>query len=171
MSFKTTALAGLFAAVSASYAMAGEIELHDGYARASSPNAKAGAAFLMIHNYGEADRLIGARSPVAKRVELHTHIESDDGVMQMVHVEEGFDLPANGAIHMVRGGDHVMFMGITESFEQGKKIPLTLIFEKAGEMEFEVEVDLDRKDEHMHKHDHDHDHGEGHDHSNHGSDS
>lgn len=167
MSFKTTAIAGIFSVLSINMALADGIELHDGYARASSPNAKAGAAFLMIHNYGEeADRLIGAASPVAKRVELHTHVESEDGVMQMVHVEEGFELPANGAIHMMRGGDHVMFMGLTESFEHGKSIPLTLIFEKAGEMEFEIEIDLERKGKHGGDHDH-----SSHDHSNHGSDS
>ena len=153
MSFKTTALAGLLAAFTATTAWAGGIELHDAYARASTPTAKAGAAFMMIHNHdGEADRLIGVASPVAKRVELHTHEEDANGVMQMMHVEEGFELPEDGEIHLKRGGKHIMFMGLTESFEQGKKIPLTLVFEKAGEMEFEIEVDLDRKVEHSHEH-------------------
>jgi len=145
MSFKTTALAGLVAAFTATGAWAEGIELHDAYARASTPTAKAGAAFMTIRNHdGEADRVVGVSSPVAKRVELHTHIEDANGVMQMKHVEEGFELPEDGEIHLKRGGKHVMFMGLTESFEQGRKIPLTLIFEKAGEIEFEIEVDLDR---------------------------
>jgi len=174
MSFKSTAMAALLAAFSATAAFADGIELHDAYARASTPMAKSGAAFMMIHNHGGPDdRLIGAASPVAERVELHTHIENDEGVMRMVHVEEGFELPTDGEIHMKRGGRHVMFLGLNESFEQGKKIPLTLVFEKAGEMAFEIEVDLERQDS---GHDHgDHDHGDhdhsGHDHSDHGSDS
>jgi copper(I)-binding protein len=155
MSFRTTLFAGVITALSAATAFAGEIELHDAYARASSPNAKAGAAFMTVQNRTAIDdRLIGASSPVAKKVELHTHIEDANGVMKMVHVEEGFDLPANSEIIMKRGGDHVMFMGLTESFEQGKKIPLTLVFEKAGEVTYEVEVDLEREDGHGMGHSH-----------------
>lgn len=145
MSFKTSLLAGLFAAVSLTPAWAGEIEIHNAYARAASPNAKAGAAFMMIHSHAETDdRLIGAASPVAARVELHTHIEDDNGVMRMVHVEEGFALPAGGRVMMKRGGAHVMLMGLNESLTQGRTFPLTLIFEEAGEMTFDIEVDLER---------------------------
>lgn len=152
MSFKSALIAGLFAAFSATTAFADGIEVHDAYARAN-PGAKAGAAFMMIHNHGgEADRLIGVASPAAKRVELHTHIEDANGVMQMVHVEEGFELPTDGEIHMERGGKHVMFMGLTDSFDDGNMIPLTLIFEKAGEIAIEIEVDLDREDGAGHKH-------------------
>lgn len=154
MSFKSTALAGIFVALAATTAFASGIEVHDAYARAASPDAKSGAAFMMIHNHdGADDRLIGVSSPVAQMVQLHTHVEDANGVMKMVHVEEGFDLPSNGEIHLKRGGDHVMFMGLTESFEQGKKIPLTLIFEEAGEIAIEVEVDLERQDGgHGHSH-------------------
>ena len=145
MSLKTTVMAGLFAAFSATATFAAEIVVEDAYARAASPNAKAGAAFMMIRNPGgEGDRLIGAASPVAQRVELHTHLEDANGVMQMIHVEEGFELPGDGEIVMQRGGAHVMFMGLTESFDQGKMIPLTLVFEKAGEIDIEIEVDLER---------------------------
>lgn len=155
MSFRTTLFAGVITVLSAATAFAGEIELHSAYARSSSPNAKAGAAFMMVHNHTKLDdRLIGASSPVAAKVELHTHVEDANGVMKMMHVEEGFDLPANSRITLKRGGDHVMFMGLTESFEQGKKIPLTLIFEKAGEVTYEIEVDLEREDGHGAGHDH-----------------
>ncbi len=46
---------------------------------------------------------------------------------------------------MARGGDHVMFMGLTAPFEQGKTLSVTLNFEKAGEMVVEIPVDLERK--------------------------
>ena len=144
MSFKSILFAGVAALSLTSPALAGDVEIHDSYARAA--NTKAGAAFMMIHNNGDADdRLIGASSPAAKKVELHTHIENADGVMKMVHVEEGFELPAGGMVHLKRGGKHVMFMGLNAPFEQGAKVPLTLVFEKAGEVELEVEVDLERK--------------------------
>ena len=156
MTFKTTLAAGLIAAVTALPAFAADIMVMDSYARAATPSAKSGAAFLMIHNTGDADdRLIGAASPAAKKVELHTHIESGDGIMKMVHVEEGFELPAGGMIEMKRGGKHVMFMGLNDPFEQGATIPLTLTFEKAGEMQIEVPVDLERQDGHGMSHNHD----------------
>lgn len=99
------------AALSLATSALAEIEIHDAYARAATPSSKTGAAFMMIRNEGgEADRLLGVASGAAKRVELHTHIEND-GVMRMVHVEEGFDLPKDGEIAMKRGGNHVMLMG------------------------------------------------------------
>jgi len=161
MSLKPTAWAAIAALTLATPALAQSIEVHDPYARSASPMAKTGAAFMVIHNHGDADdRLIGAASPAAQMVQLHTHREVD-GVMKMLHVEEGFDLPADGEIIMARGGNHVMFMGLTEPFEQDDMIPLTLTFERSGEIEIEVPVDLDRKPEHGDGHDHDHDHGHG----------
>jgi len=122
------------------------IMIEDAYARAAGANAMAGAAFMQIMNMGdEADRLIGARSDVARRVELHTHIENDQGVMQMTHVKEGFALPAGETHLLKRGGDHVMFMGLTKTFAHGESVTVTLVFEKAGEMVVEIPVDLERK--------------------------
>lgn len=149
---KLRAIAALGAlALSTAAAVAGDITITDAYARAASPAAKTGAAFLMIKNAGPDDRLVGASSPAAARVELHTHIE-EDGVMKMRHVEDGFALPEDGMISMKRGGDHVMFMGLTGPFEQGATVPLTLVFETAGEMQIEVPVDLERMPGHGHGH-------------------
>ncbi len=120
---------------------AGDIMIQDAFARVARPGAPSGAVFMTIHNMGEtADRLIGAESPIAARVELHTHIE-DDGVMRMRPIEGGIELPAGEMHELARGGDHVMLMGITEEFEEGSKLPLTLIFENQGEMPLTVTID------------------------------
>jgi len=133
-------------------AMAGNAPmLHDAYARAATPNARAGAAFGMIMNPTESDdRLIEVRADVSARVELHTHVAGDDGVMMMREVEGGFPIPAGGSYALKRGGDHIMFMGLKESFTQGKEIPVTLVFENAGEVETVIAVDLERREEGMH---------------------
>ena len=149
MSLKSKLFATLTAVTLATTAFAQDtITVDDAYARSSGKSAKAGAAFMMIHNTGESDdRLIGVKSDAAARVELHTHKIDDAGVAKMVHVEEGFVIPA-GETHMLkRGGDHVMFMGLTAPFEQDGTVPVTLIFENAGEVEIELPVDLERKDE------------------------
>jgi len=155
MSFKSTLLAAFAVSSFALPAFAQDIMIQDPYARASSMSAASGAAFMQIMNHGDSDdRLIDAASPVAERVELHTHKQNDQGVMRMIHVEEGFPLAAGETLPLARGGNHVMFMGITDPFEQGDMIPLTLTFEKAGDIEIEVPVDLKRKPKHGMSHQH-----------------
>ncbi|WP_171235248.1 copper chaperone PCu(A)C [Ruegeria sp. HKCCA6837] len=148
MSLKSELLATLAAVTLAIPALAdGTIKVDDAYARSSGKTAKAGAAFMMIENQGVADdRLIGATSDAAARVELHTHEVDDNGVAKMVHVEEGFVIPAGETYMLKRGGAHVMFMGLTAPFEQDAMVPVTLIFENAGEVEIEIPVDLERQD-------------------------
>jgi hypothetical protein len=121
-----------------------EIGIHDPYAITPVPGAPTGAAFMLIHNHGSApDRLLGARTPAARSATLHHHIE-EDGVMRMRPVEGGLELRPGGDLLLGRGGTHVMLMGLEEPLEDGDTIPLTLIFETAGEIEVEVPVDLAR---------------------------
>ena len=155
MSLKTTFAAALSAACFALPALADGIMVHDAYARSSGKSAKSGAAFMVLMNQGDSDdRLISAQSDIAKRVELHTHKENADGVMQMIHVEDGFVIPAGGQHELARGGDHVMFMGLTAPLEQGDTISVTLTFEKAGPITVEIPVDLARKPKHGKMHGH-----------------
>ncbi|MDA7425768.1 copper chaperone PCu(A)C [Thalassococcus lentus] len=155
-------LKALFVGAFASALMAApaiaEITVHDAYARSATPNAKTGAAFMVIENTGDADdRLVAVRSEAAVRVELHTHIDQGGGVMKMTEVEEGFVIPAGGKHMLARGGDHVMFMGLKSPFVQDETVSVTLVFETAGETVIEIPVDLERKPKH----------GMGHNHMNH----
>jgi copper(I)-binding protein len=125
--------------VLASAAQAEDLRIEDAYARGP---ASSGAAFMAIHNDGEqADRLIGAETGAAARVELHTHSMSADGVMTMRPVEGGIEVPAGGAAMLERGGDHVMLMGLAAPLQDGGTVDLTLIFERAGRVEVAVPVD------------------------------
>lgn len=148
MSLKSVMFAAVAALSFAGVATAegAKIMVHDQYARVATKMSTSGAAFMQIMNMGaEADQLIEARSDVAKRVELHTHMESGDGVMKMVHVEEGFAIPAEGSHMLQRGGDHVMFMGLNQELKHGDIVPVTLVFRNAGEISIEIPVDLERK--------------------------
>ena len=101
--------------------------------------ARAGAAYLGIVNAGaEADRLIGASSPVAERVELHSH-EMRDGVMRMRRIDS-VPVPAGQAAELKPGGDHVMLIGLAGPPEQGGTFPLTLTFQNAGKVTVPVAV-------------------------------
>ncbi|MGH1457745.1 MAG: copper chaperone PCu(A)C [Paracoccaceae bacterium] len=161
MSFKPTLFAGALAlslsalslSALSSPAFAEGMMVHDPYARASARMSTSGAAFMMIENTsGTDDRLIDVRSQAAERTELHTHSEDANGVMRMIHVNEGFAIPADTALPLARGGHHVMFLGLTAPMVQGEMIPITLVFEKAGEVAVEVPVDLERKPMHGMQH-------------------
>ena len=134
----------LLAAMLTPLAVGAEAITVDGaYARASSKLAKSAAAFMEIKNMSSTeDRLIGARSDFAKRVELHTHIKSEDGVMKMRRVDGGLLIAGNGNLMLQRGGDHIMFMGLSKPIADGDTIQLKLIFENAGAFEIEIPVYL-----------------------------
>ncbi len=153
------------AAMVAAFALPGmadepTIVVEDSYARSSMKMAKTGAAFMIIKNLGDVDdRVVAARSDVSKRVELHTHVEvTENGqtYMKMGIMEGGFPIPAHGQTVLKRGGMHVMFMGLNRPLVQGENVHVTLVLEKAGEVEIDVPVDLKRKPAEggkmMHKH-------------------
>ncbi|MFZ5962440.1 copper chaperone PCu(A)C [Thalassococcus sp. BH17M4-6] len=141
-------LAGALALACATPALA-DIVLHDPYARTSRPGAPSGAAFMMLENTGTADdRLVAASSDIADRVELHTHIDDGNGVMQMREIEGGIALPAGASHMMKRGGDHVMFLGLKTDLAQGDTVTVTLSFQEAGDVVVEIPVDLERMPDH-----------------------
>lgn len=117
------------------------VTIHDAYAR-FMPGAKAGAVFMVIENdEHDDDRLTGASSDIAAKVGLHTHKQGADGTMTMMAVPEGFTIPAHGSHALARGGDHIMFMGLTRVPAAGEAVTVTLTFEKAGAVTVEVPVD------------------------------
>ncbi|MEM9584944.1 MAG: copper chaperone PCu(A)C [Pseudomonadota bacterium] len=162
MSLKSLLLAAsLSLAPIAAIAGDAKIMIMDPYARSSTPTSKSGAIFFELMNHGPDDRLIAASTDVANKTELHTHKEDANGVMKMLHVEEGFAVPEGETVMFKRGGKHVMLLGLTGPLEDGATIPMTLTFEKAGEVRVDVIVDQNRKPKHGgHGSDHSsHDHG------------
>lgn len=122
------------------------MHIHDVYARSNGAEGGSGAVFFMVHNNtGTDDVLIGARTEVAAKAELHTHAEDENGVMQMRRIEGGIPLPAGDMHELARGGDHVMLMGLTRPLADGDSFPLVLVFEQAGEITVEAVVDNARK--------------------------
>lgn len=122
----------------------GVIHVHDAYARTTASGS--GAVYFTIHNNTDTDDvLVGARSDVAERVELHTNVEGEDGVMKMVALPDGIELMAGDMHRLARGGDHVMLMGLTRALADGEHFALTLVFAHWPEMTVDVVVDNERK--------------------------
>ncbi len=120
-------------------ALAAGIEVTAAYARATPPGAPVGGAYFEIRNRGDqADRLLAAASPVAGRVELHTHTVQD-GVARM-HEVPAIEAPAGQTVRLQPGGLHVMPMELKAPLKAGESFPLTLTFERAGQLEVTVQV-------------------------------
>jgi copper(I)-binding protein len=100
-----------------------------------------GAGYMTITNTGsEPDRLLALRADFP-RVSLHGTQTDAQGVTRMVPVE-GIAIAPGETVTLAPGGMHVMFMGLDgDPFEEGERIPATLVFERAGEIAVEFWVE------------------------------
>ena len=114
-----------------------QVRIDDAWARATPPGAKIGAGYMKISS-SVADRLIGAASPAAARVELHVTTKQGD-VMRMREVK-AYDIPAGGRFALEPGGAHLMLVDLKAPLKEGMKVPMTLRFERAGEVKLELRV-------------------------------
>jgi hypothetical protein len=104
--------------------------------------APTAAAYFVVHNKGaEADRLLSVSTPHAGKAELHEHIHADD-VMKMQQVQTVV-IPAGGEVKFEPMGYHVMLFNLQQQAQDGERFPLTLTFEKAGQLDVEVAVHKD----------------------------
>jgi copper(I)-binding protein len=59
----------------------------------------------------------------------------DNGVMKMRALANGIEIPAGGTVTLAPGGFHLMFITLKEPLKEGRKMPITLTFEKAGKVD------------------------------------
>ena len=93
---------------------------------------------MKIENIGDADRLVAARSPVSREVQIHDTVRNGP-FMRMVRLD-ALELPAASVTEFAPGGRHLMFIGIAGPFIPGRAIELTLVFERSGERTVVVPV-------------------------------
>jgi copper(I)-binding protein len=111
------------------------------YALETPATAMSGAGYMTITNSGaEPDRLLEVRADFP-RVTLHGTQTDAQGVTRMIPVE-GIEIAPGETVALAPGGMHVMFMGLDgDPFEEGERIPATLVFERAGEIAVEFWVE------------------------------
>jgi copper(I)-binding protein len=151
MSIQSLVLAALAVLAAATTAFAPAAQAHDyqlgtlqilhPWTRATPGGAQAGGGFMKLVNTGAApDRVVSARSPAADKVEIH-EMKMDGNIMRMRELEKGLEVPAGGTVELKPGGYHIMFMGLKAPFAAKTRVPLTLVFEKAGTIELELDVE------------------------------
>ncbi|MGL6243987.1 copper chaperone PCu(A)C [Pseudomonas sp.] len=133
---------------------AGELEIAHPWSQELPPNAPTVAAYFVIQNPGKtADRLLSVDSPIAGIAQLHEHVMKDD-LMKMQQVPS-VDVPAGGNVTFAPMAYHVMLLELKDRslLSDGKRFPLTLHFEKSGDVTVDVSVQKKPpEDSQMHAH-------------------
>ena len=114
------------------------LKVDGAWARPTVAGQAGGGGFLTITGGVSGDRLLSASAGVSKAVELH-QMAMEGSVMRMREVP-GIDVPAGQTVALKPGGLHIMFMGLSQPLKAGDSFPLTLRFEKAGEVKVDVKV-------------------------------
>jgi copper(I)-binding protein len=133
----TLALAAL-SAVAHSFKL-GEIDIGHPYARPTREGQMVGAGYLKLANKGPVDRLVSATSPAAGSVEIHS-MSMEGDVMKMRQID-AIEIATGQTVELKPGGYHLMLMGLKAPLKVGEKFPLTLKFEKSGEVVVTVNVE------------------------------
>jgi copper(I)-binding protein len=119
----------------------GELEIAHPWSQELPPNAPTVAAYFVIQNSGKTtDRLVSVDSPIAGEAQLHEHVMQGD-LMKMQQVPS-VDVPAGGNVTFAPMAYHVMLVNLKDRslLSDGKRFPLTMHFEKAGDVTVEVSV-------------------------------
>ena len=118
----------------------GSLKIGHPWARATPPTAPSGGGFLTVTNTGTtADRLVSATSPAAGQVQIH-EMKMDGNIMRMRELENGLEIPPGATVALAPGGLHLMMMGLKAPLKEATRVPVTLVFEKAGKIDVELQV-------------------------------
>ena len=146
---RTAALRGLAAlalvagaaAVQAHGSRVGAIVIDHAYALPTPGGARTGAVYFReLRNTGaQADALTGAGTPAAKSVEIHRSVVEGD--IARMRAQATLPLAPGQSLPVRHGGTwHLMLVDLAAPLKHGDRFPMTLRFEKAGEVEVVVQV-------------------------------
>jgi len=129
----------------------GNLTIEHPHIPATVKAAPVAAGYLIIKNNGtEDDRLVSVSAGFSAKQQIHT-MTMIEGVMRMRPLKDGIVIPAGGEVSLQKGGNHLMFMKLSEQMQAGELRDVTLTFEKAGELKIGMIViapeDLDDEEE------------------------
>jgi periplasmic copper chaperone A len=119
---------------------AGDLVISQAWSRATPNGAKIAGGYLTIENKGTApDKLIGGNGDIAGKVEVH-EMSMNNGVMTMRPLDKGLVIEPGKTVKLAPGGYHLMMFDLKGPLKQGDKVPVTLVFEKAGKVNVSLDV-------------------------------
>lgn len=128
----------LFVSLPACTTQSGELQILDAWVRPAGLGGNA-AIYFKIVNTGSDERLLGATTSAAAKVEIHESLMDDSGTVRMqqrTHIE----LPEGQTIEFKPGGLHLMLMNLSQDLREGDILSVSLAFMNAGEIELDVPI-------------------------------
>ena len=116
-----------------------KVTIQDAWARPGFKGDNSAVYLTIINPTDLRDGLIGASSDVAAVTEIHLSRMDDAGTMTMER-QDLIIIPAKGSVELSPGGLHVMLANLMKDLSVGDTFPLTLEFQRAGDITVEVEV-------------------------------
>jgi periplasmic copper chaperone A len=132
------------------------VTIQDPMARPAPLAGGTGAVYFLLHNSGDLPlKLLGAESPAASAVEIHTTV-NDNGVLRMRQITGGITLEPGESIHLTPGEMHLMLVDLAAPLAEGDTVEVTLHFEGGDDLTFAAPVVAmdDLPDEGEAEHDH-----------------
>lgn len=119
---------------------AGALVIEGAFSRATAGASAPGVAYLRIRNTGDApDRLVGASTSAAGAASLHVTMR--EGEVMRMRALTGIDVPPGATVALSPDSRlHLMLEGLHAPLRAGATLPLTLRFERAGEVTLAVPV-------------------------------
>ncbi len=117
------------------------IRIDHPYSVPTPPAARTGAVYFRgLQNRGtQPDRLVGATSPVAERIEIHQ--STMDGDVARMRELPALELPAGRTVALRHDGSyHLMLVDLKRPLKDGDRFDVTLRFEGSGEVTVPVDV-------------------------------
>ena len=116
-----------------------QVEIEKPWMRATPPGANVAAGYMTVRNKSASpERLIGASSPAAARVETHVNIK--DGDILRMRETKALDISPKGKLELKPGGAHLMLIDLKQPLKEGDTVQVTLKFEKAGDIKADFHV-------------------------------
>ena len=117
-----------------------KITVENAWARPLPPVVESAELYMVIRNGGtDPDRLIAASSPVCGMMMLYERYRTAKGTMSMREVGP-IAVPAGQRVELKVNGHHLMCMERKREFKAGASFPVTLKFEKSGDVKVQLTV-------------------------------
>ncbi|MGQ0548204.1 MAG: copper chaperone PCu(A)C [Armatimonadota bacterium] len=117
-----------------------QIAVEDVWARPLPPVVESGEVYMVIRNTGsEPDRLVSAQSPACGMIVMFQRYRTPQGAMSMRSTGP-IEVHAGQRVELKVDGRHLMCMEKKQEFKAGTQLPLTLKFEKFGDVRVQVTI-------------------------------
>lgn len=116
-----------------------QLYVGDAWVRLAAVAGRPAAAYFTIHGGPTDATLVGVRTDVAVRTELHESMASAGGGMTMDAIRQ-VAIPALGQVRFAPGGKHAMLFDVNPAVKPGGAITLVFTFADATRIEQDAQV-------------------------------